>query len=226
MAAEAREFAGLLPLCSGVREVDWAVHWARSGELRGRQLWMVANGAGPVHAGRAVQVGYAGCKPDVIVSMGFCGALDPELEIGDVFGATAVEAAGRRFLVSLPASDIPHATGVLASVDRVAQTVAEKRALRASGASAVEMEAAGVAQQANDYGVPLYCLRAVTDRADQGFVTDFNGALRSDGHFDTIRILSSAMRSPRKAFPELIRLRKHCNMATRTLGGFIAGCRF
>ena len=53
VAAEAREFAGLLPLCSGVRRVDWPVHWARYGESGGRQLWMVANGAGATHAGDA-----------------------------------------------------------------------------------------------------------------------------------------------------------------------------
>ena len=226
VAAEAREFAGLLPLCSGVRKMDWPVHWVRYGESCGRQLWMAANGVGAARAARAVEVGYQACRPEVIVSMGFCGALDPALEIGDVFGATAVEASGRRFPVCLPVSDIPHSTGVLASIDYVAQTAAEKRTLRASGASAVEMEAAGVIQRAAEYGLPLFCIRSVTDRADQSFVTDFNAALRSDGHFDTIRILASAMRNPGTAFPELMRLHKYCNVATHTLGGFIVGCRF
>jgi adenosylhomocysteine nucleosidase len=226
VAAEAREFAGLLPLCSGVRKLDWPVQWVRYGESRGRQLWMVANGVGAARAARAVEVGYPACRPEVIVSMGFCGALDPALEIGDVFGATAVEASGRRFPVYPPVSDVPHSTGVLASIDYVAQTAAEKRTLRASGASAVEMEAAGIAQRAVEYGLPLFCIRSVTDTAGESFVTDFNGALRSDGHFDTIKILASAMRNPGTAFPELLRLRKYCNVATRTLGGFIVGCRF
>jgi adenosylhomocysteine nucleosidase len=226
VAAEAREFAGLLPFCSDVRRLQWPVGWARYGESGGRQMWMVANGAGRAHAARAVEVGFPACRPEVIVSMGFCGALDPALEIGDVFGATEVDAAGERFPVCLPVSDLPHSTGVVASIGHVAQTVAEKQTLRASGASAVEMEAGGVAERAREYKLPLFCVRAVTDRADQSFVTDFNGALRSDGHFDTIRILSSAIRNPGHAFPELIRLRKYCNMATRTLGGFIVGCRF
>jgi len=187
---------------------------------------MVANGAGAGHAARAVEVAHPACAPEAIVSMGFCGALDPALEIGDIFGATAVETAGGRFAVCLPVSDTPYAMGVLASIGHVAQTAAEKRTLRASGAAAVEMEAAGVAQRAADYGIPLFCVRTVTDRAGESFVTDFNGALRSDGHFDTIRILSSALRNPGQAVPELIRLRKYCNMATRTLGGFLVGCRF
>ena len=226
VAAEPREFDGLLRFCSGVRKLAWPVYWARSGESGGRQLWMVANGAGAAHAGRAVEVACPACQPEAIVSMGFCGALDPALGIGDVFVATAVDAAGRRFDARLPHSAIPHSTGVLASVDRVVQTAGEKKLLRAGGASAVEMEAGGVAQFAAAHGIPLFCVRSVTDTASQSFVTDFNKALLSDGHFGTMKLLTSALGNPGTAFPELFRLRRFCRIATRTLGEFIAGCRF
>lgn len=226
MAAEAREFAGLARFCTGVRKLDWPAGWARQGDCAGREFWMVANGAGPTHAARAVAVACPACRPEVIVSMGFCGALDPALDIGDIFAATAVETAGGRIPARLPVSNAPHATGVLASIDHVAQTAAEKSRLRASGAAAVEMEAAAVAQGAAAYGLPFYCVRSVTDRAGETFVTDFNRALRSDGHFATMSILKSALRNPGTAFPELIRLRHFCQIATRTLGEFIAGCRF
>jgi hypothetical protein len=88
------------------------------------------------------------------------------------------------------------------------------------------MEAGGVARFANAGNVPLYCVRSVTDRANQSFVNDFNKALRNDGHFGTINLLTSAFENPGKAFPELFRLRRFCRIATRTLGEFIAGCRF
>jgi nucleoside phosphorylase len=225
-SAEPREFDGLLRFCSGPRKAAWPVYWARSAESGGRQLWMVANGAGAAHAGKAVEAACAACQPEAIVSMGFCGALDSALGIGDVFVATAVDAAGRRFEVRLPHSETPHSTGVLASIDHVAQTAAEKSFLRAAGASAVEMEAGGVAQFAAAHGIPLFCVRSITDTADQTFVTDFNKALRPDGHFGTINLLTSALRNPGKAFPELFRLRHSCRIASRTLGEFIAGCRF
>jgi adenosylhomocysteine nucleosidase len=224
VAAEPREFNGLLRFCSGVQKLAWPVYWARYGESGGRQLWMVANGAGAVHAGRAAEVACAECHPEAMVSMGFCGALDPALRVGDVFVATGI--IGAAPAVSLPQSSAAHALGALASIDHVAQTAAEKKLLRASGASAVEMEAAGVAGRAAEHGIPFFCVRSVTDTAAQSFVTDFNQALLSDGHFGTIRILTSALRSPGKAFPELLRLRNSCNIATHTLGEFIAGCRF
>jgi adenosylhomocysteine nucleosidase len=226
VAAEPREFDGLLRFCSDVRKPGWPVYWARFGESGGRQLWMVANGAGAAHAGKAVEVAYPACLPDAIVSMGFCGALDPALSIGDVFVAKAVEAEGRRFDLCMPQSEIPHTTGILASIGHVAQTAAEKKLLRAGGAAAVEMEAGGVAQAAARLGIPMFCVRSITDTSTQNFVLDFNKALLSDGHFGTIILLTSALGNPGKAFPELFRLRRFCQIASRTLGEFIAGCRF
>ena len=44
--------------------------------------------------------------------------------------------------------------------------------------------------RAPELGLPFYCVRAVTDLADESLANDFNRALRPDGHFDTISILS------------------------------------
>ncbi len=226
MAAEPREFGGLLRSCSGVRELRWPVDWARRGESRGRQLWMVANGAGAARAGLAVDAALGRCRPEAIVSMGFCGALDPALGIGDIFVATSIAHAGREWEVRRPQSGAPHAAGVLVSQDRVAQTAAEKASLRATGAGAVEMEAAGVAARAAAAGIPFFCVKAVTDTAGQTLAIDFNKALLSGGHFGTIRILKSALGNPGKGLPELVRLGRSCRIAARTLGEFIAGSRF
>jgi len=199
------EFSGLLRFSSRVRKLDWPVEWARSAESDGRQFWMVSNGAGARHAAKATDVALAGCRPEAIVSMGFCGALDPALKIGDIVD-------GR--------------SSTIVTLDRVARTAEEKAALRAKGAMAVEMEAAGVAERAAHYGIPFFCIKAVTDLAAQSFTVDFNQALRSDGHFATMGILKSASHNPWKAFPELFRLSRSCRIATRSLGEFIAGCRF
>ncbi|MFN7993609.1 MAG: hypothetical protein U0Q18_08415 [Bryobacteraceae bacterium] len=226
VAAEPREFDGVLRHCSSVKRVRWPIDWAAYGECAGRRFWMAANGAGPLHAGMALDTGVPECRPDAVVSLGFCGALDQAMEIGDVFVATTVVGAGQQWAMCVPGSDGAYRTGTLVSIPRVAQTAAEKAQLRATGGLVVEMEAAGVAQRAATNRVPAFCVRAVSDLAGQSFVTDFNGALRPDGHFATIRILSSVIRNPAKALPELIRLRRNCQIATRKLGDFIAGCRF
>ena len=95
-----------------------------------------------------------------------------------------------------------------------------------AGAIAVEMEAAAVARQAQALGVPFYCVKAVSDVADESLSIDFNAALRQDGHFDTISILGAVLRHPLAGVPELFRLRNRSVRAANSLGDFFADCRF
>jgi len=223
--AEAREFSGILRFCRNVEPLQWPVHWARSAEMNGQAVWLVANGAGAARAAKAVEIAHAAGRLDLICSMGFCGALEKDMRIGDIFVAGRVQSRAGEFAAAKPATARPHRSGVLASIDRVAQTAEEKAQLRERGASAVEMEAAGVAAKAAELSLPFYCVRSITDLADESFLTDFNAALRSDGRFDTMRIIAASCRRPR-LLPELLCLRRRCHTAAHTLGEFLADCRF
>jgi nucleoside phosphorylase len=164
--------------------------------------------------------------PEAVISTGFCGALDPRLAVADVVVATSVTAADRSFDALPVSSASPHHSGVVCSIDHVAQTAEEKRRLRAGGAIAVEMEAAGVAARAQTRGLPFYCVRAVSDLAGETMANDFNAALRADGHFDTMVILRDTVRRPLARLPELCRLRQRSVRAAGALGVFFANCRF
>ena len=202
------------------------VDWSRTIQLGGYQLLLVANGVGARRAASAVDAAAETFQPDAVISTGFCGALDPDLALADVVVATSVAAADLRY-PALPVSTAPpHRAGVVCSIDRVAQTAEEKRCLRAGGAIAVEMEAAGVAARAQARGLPFYCVRVVTDLAGETMANDFNAALRADGHFDTMVILREALRRPLARLPELCRLRQRSVRAARVLGDFFADCRF
>ena len=187
---------------------------------------LAANGAGAKRAAAAVDRALEKFDADAVISTGFCGALDDELAIADVVVASEVTAGGRRFTAAIPSSVRRHHNGVVCSINRVAQTAGEKRALRASGGTAVEMEAGGVAERAAAQGIKFYCIRVVTDLAGEDMANDFNLALRPDGHFATISILSRALRDPLVRLPELVRLRNRCVRASRALGEFIADCRY
>jgi adenosylhomocysteine nucleosidase len=191
---------------------------------RGAGWVLKAGGVGAKCAAAAVD----SAEADVVVSAGFCGALDESLQVGDIVEACEVIAGGRRFAASRArATKDDRPRHIVASIDHVAQTAAEKAQLRAAtGATAVEMEAAGVAERAAARGLPFYCIKAVTDLASEDMANDFNSALRADGHFDTMSILSGTLRQPLVRIPELIRLRKRCARAARLLGEFIADCRF
>jgi adenosylhomocysteine nucleosidase len=214
----------------GLRGAGWhparlPVDWARFARLGGHEVLLIANGAGARRAASAVDAACEVFQPDAVISTGFCGALDPRLGVADVVVGTSV-AADRRYEALPVSSEAAHHSGVICSIDRVAQTAAEKRRLRAGGAMVVEMEAAGVAARAQARGLPFYCVRVVTDLAGETMANDFNASLRADGHFDTMGILRETLRRPLARLPELCRLRQRSVRAARVLGDFFADCRF
>lgn len=226
VASHRMEFPGILTHASNPRPAQVAVDWARTARLGSHDALLVANGAGARRAAAAVDAALAVFEADAVVSTGFCGALVPDLAIADVVVATAVASAVRRYPAVQPTCPAPHHTGVVCSIDHVAQTAREKAGLRASGGAAVEMEAAGVAERAATRGLPFYCIRVVTDLAGEDMANDLNGALRPDGHFATMLILRGAVSHPWARLPELIRLRRRSVRAACVLGDFVADCRF
>jgi adenosylhomocysteine nucleosidase len=244
IAAEAREFAGILRSADRVSKVNWPIDFARFAWWNGEQAILAANGPGPKLAGEAVEVVRKHQELTGLVSTGYCGALDPALRPCDVFVAKdlLVLPNSNSFVgqAILPAAGIPAGLGQagskgcrqdclpygrLLSIDRVACTASEKSELRKTGAAAVEMEAAGVAQKAVEYNLPFYCIRVVTDTADEDLPLDFNRMRGDDGRFSRARIVAAAFRRP-IVFRELIQLNKRCNDASQALGDFIAGTRF
>ncbi len=223
VASDPMEFTGILAHSSNIHRLALASDWARAATLNGHELTLVANGAGPRRASEAVDAAVASLSPDAIVSTGFCGALDETLGVADIVVGTRIEwDQGSARCATWPGGH----HGIIRSVDHVAQTAEEKRKLGSTGASAVEMEAAGVAERAEVHRIPLYCVRAVTDLSDETLANNFNASLRPDGHFDTMLILLSSLRHPLIRLPELIRLRRRCGRAARALGEFLAVCRF
>jgi len=222
IAADAREFTGLLTHWENVAPLHLPVHFARSGRWKGREVFAIANGAG---ADRAFAAILLAPKASAICNVGFCGALDEGLDIGDIVVATEVLSGTQSWHTTLP--DTPEALeGPVVCIDRIAQTAAEKRNLRQTGASIVEMESAGVARAAEDLNVPFYCIRAVSDLADEDFANDFNAALTPDGRFSILRLLAGAVSSPQVKLKELIRLGKRTTLASKKLGDFLAATTF
>ena len=97
----------------------------------------------------------------------------------------------------------------------------EKAELGRSGADAVEMEAAAVAARAQEYHIPFYAVRVVTDTSEESFPLDFNSMRSSDGRFSRAQILAAALRRPATIFPELHKLNKTTKRAAQALGTFL-----
>jgi len=207
--------------------LNWPVWFARVGDLNANRLVMVANGPGPVLAAQAAAVALQRCRPEAVVSTGYCGALDRQLVAGELFVAVRVDSDDASFAGAVPAAAGRRGwkTGTLASFDRVIG-VAEKSRLRETGAAAVDMEAGAVALAAKRAGVKFYCIRAVLDRAEEEFDLDFNALRGADGRFSRLKILKAALAKPLARFPELLRIERRGRKASRALGEFFADSVF
>jgi len=225
IAAERREFDGLLGKADRVAELGWPLPFARKAWVKGEAIVLVANGPGPALAGWAAEVVRKQQELTGLVSTGFCGALNPALEACDIFVAT--EVLGLTHAPKVPRSHSCECkTGILLSVDRVVSTAIEKAELRWTGADAVEMEAGAVAAKAGEWNIPFYCIRVVTDTAGENFPLDFNRMRAGDGRFSRMKIVAAALGRPGAVFPELMKLNKRCRDASQALGNFIVDASF
>jgi adenosylhomocysteine nucleosidase len=181
VAAESREFDGLLKRLGASKKLDWAAEFAAESQFRGDRWLMIANGPGRERVEQALE---RKVEVNGIVSTGFCGALDPGLRIGDI-----VE------------------DGIVCA-DRVVVTASEKAGLRKqTGAAAVDMESAALAEKAREWNVPFRSVRAVSDLAAEDMPLDFNLYRDARGRFSRTRIALAAMRKPFAAIPAPDRIR-------------------
>ena len=222
VAAESREFDG--PLAKGRNnlpgwEIDFAARW---------EDWtQVANGPGAALARQAVDAAIRHWRPDVIVSTGVCGGLTPGLAVGDIVVASKVlNGRKQEYQAQVPGCHRKFHSGTVYSSDRVAVSISDKRSLRQLGADVVEMEAASVAERASKEGIPFYCIRSISDTADEEFELDFNTLRDANGRFSRPRIALAAMRKPFTRIPALLKLDRNTRTAARSLGEFLVDCRF
>lgn len=231
IAAEAREFRGILRNCGELVRLNWPVDFAQSAVCGNDRMVLVANGPGFRLAGKAAEIAGEKERFRAVVSTGFCGGLDPELQVGDILQASTVIDVrnGTRFDCQAP--DVSGAalarTGSIASQDEVAETAAGKLELRrVTGSAGVEMEAAAVARFAALRSLPFYCLRVISDTASHSFDIHLNSMRDPEGRFDKARIVLAALRKPWSRLPGLIRLDRNCRLAEQRLGEFFANCKF
>lgn len=227
VAAEALEFGGLLRRAGSVRRLRWPLEFAREAEIGGRRWILAAHGPGPRLAGQAVRVALEGCGGGILLSTGLCGAAREGLEPGGIFIASEVvdAATGVRYPALPVQAGAPFRRGTLWSQDRVAATREEKAEIAARGADAVEMEAAAVAAEAAARSIPFYCVRVVSDGADDPLPFDFNRFRGPEGRFSRSRITAAVLVHPSRLMP-LLRFHRACTRAAELLGEFLVHCRF
>ncbi|HEX9047541.1 MAG TPA: hypothetical protein VF988_10985 [Verrucomicrobiae bacterium] len=185
-------------------------------------------GIGRQNADRAIRDFLAKNSPDLVFTCGFAGGLNPELKIGDV--VVEMPGSNRGNEAQIPAESEPSDVGCYEELvaagakpvkfycaDRIATTVAEKKALRnQTGADAVEMESGAIQAVCAEKGIPCVTLRVISDPAYEDLPLDFNALAKPDRSLDFGKLAWAIARSPGK-IPQLMALRKKTSVAAERL---------
>jgi adenosylhomocysteine nucleosidase len=169
----------------------------------------------------------ADLRPQLVMSWGVCGGLDPRLRPGDlVVGAEVVSDDGSirtdAALTSLLERRLTDA-GARVVVDRLAAadapilTAGAKADLRnATGAAAVDMESLMAGRYASERESPFAILRAVADPADRDLPPLVLKAVDFDGRINVAGLILELIRSPGQ-FPGLRAAARDSQAAFRAL---------
>ncbi|SNT02249.1 adenosylhomocysteine nucleosidase [Granulicella rosea] len=169
--------------------------WGRvKGMAKGVSMWRrpggpdeilaVCGGMGSAAALRAFAAAEADGPLDLVLSVGWAGALTGEENLSHVMSEIVDAQTGERFLLTEGERRLRVVTAA-----RVADA-AEKRRLRESyGAVLVDMEAAAIARLAQMRGIPMCCFKAVSDGAGAE-LPDINPFIGADGQLMLPRFLA------------------------------------
>src|SRR5262249_7246309 len=106
---------------------------------------------------------------DFLISAGFAGSLNRELEVNDVLVAKNFSTVNLKHAQSSLSNVSIHAANMSTVPALIDSSKERERIARESGASAVDMETEFIARACVNHGIPLLALRVVTDTPTQPF---------------------------------------------------------
>jgi adenosylhomocysteine nucleosidase len=187
IAALEREVSGLTKNWARVEREHQGRNFLffRREEHEREEMIVVCGGIGLEAARRAAEVAIALYRPSQVLSVGFAGALDASLHVGDVFvPAVAIDARdGSRTNIE-GMIEGGNNKGTLVTFMDVAGIDQKANLAQAYGAQAVDMEASAVAAAARAHGIPFAAIKAISDEMNFE-MPQTAGFIDSQGQFRT-----------------------------------------
>jgi adenosylhomocysteine nucleosidase len=171
---------------------------------------LVCGGIGAEAARRATEAIVNFYKPELIVSVGFAGALTARSKVGDVIRPHWVIDAKDGSRHDTGAGD-----GSLLTIDEVAGTAQKAKLAEAYGAQAVDMEAAAVARGAEKHGIRFSAIKVISDQVDFA-MPPVNRFVDGVGQFNTVSFAGFVALRP-WLWKSVIELGRNSSVASRVL---------
>lgn len=207
----------------------WPGKWA------GQNIVLVRSGVGKQRAADSALQVIDRFQPKVLISTGYAGAVQPELNVGDLVIADSIVEEGDNgdntfspdpdWLKRACEVPCPEGTqkiiGGLLTVNAVIHDSAAKKQLGKSyDVQAVEMETSAIARVAVEKGLPLLSIRVISDSMDQELL-DSSSFLGSDGEISTLKAGWYVLTHP-GSIKNALSLRTQTQIATRVLTSFVS----
>jgi len=175
------------------------------------QAVIAVGGIGEKFARRAAEVAVDQVRPRLLLSAGVVGAISPKLKIGDAARIREVVdvATGTRYATS------GGGDWVLVTSQDVSDAAEKRQLFERFSADVVDMEAAAVAQVANERGLEFASVKAISDDAE--FVMPpLNRFIDDKGRFATRKFLIYVALHPRW-WSTLGKIKNNSEIASRNL---------
>src|SRR5580693_3227996 len=198
------------PLVKGWRRVEREYLGRGFNFFESGQVVVVCGGIGAEAARRATEAVIALYLPELVLSVGFAGALDPAMKVGEIFSPSRVIDARDGSSVEIAAG-----RGVLVSALTIAGTEQKAKLAEAYAAQAVDMEAAAVARGAQARGVRFRVVKAISDESSFAMPA-IDGFVEANGQFRTGRFVIFLGLRPR-LWSSVIQLARNGGKASRAL---------
>ena len=173
-------------------------------------------GIGRQNAGKSLRRFLESCSPELVLTCGFAGGLNPELKLGDIIYESGMQKAESGNLEErlLAAGAKP---AKIFCADRIATTAMEKWQLCVdTGADAVEMESAAIHAVCAEKNISCVTVRVISDTAHEDLPLDFNALSKPDRSIDFGKLACAIAKSPGK-IGALMKLQKKTSFAAKQL---------
>ncbi len=187
---------------------------------------VLLTGIGGENARQAIHAALEEDVPDVCISSGLAGGLEPAYRPGEILAARAVgEVQGGRVMNSDPtllriaAEQGARSAELFLTSKGLVREPQEKQRMGRFG-DAVEMESFPVLAACCGRNIPSVAIRAIGDAAGEEVPLDFSQALTSEGEVSIPKVFVQLARNP-QALPGAARFARQCRRAARLLARFL-----
>lgn len=185
----------------------------------------VESGTGANHATRATNALIDGHRPQWVISVGFSGALQPHLKLGDLVVADSiVDGDGKGIKLDTRMKSSPSDglyVGKFVNQPQIVRTVAEKKTLgEKTTGLAVDMESLAVGRVCAQRQIPFMSVRVISDTMDKDLPPEVSAIFGSSGFLRAGAVLGALWRRP-SSWSDLWGLREQSTMAAARLGLYL-----